>query len=270
MEINEVKCKTIMSKSGLYGTDYSINPYTGCSHNCVYCYAPYILREIREWGEFLDVKINALEALEEQLKQHKKGKISCFHVLMSSVTDPYQKLEKKYKITRSLLKRLKNTKFFVTILTKSSLVLKDLDLLKKTNCKIGLTITTLDEKAAKVFEPGAPSPFERLETLSYLKISGIKTYIFFGPLLPFISDVNLEKTIHRFSMARPDYVLIDRLNIKGPNHWNKIKKVLEKNYPDLVEKWKQVLFSQTDYHRELKKRLTEIFQNYEVKHEFCF
>jgi len=216
------------------------------------------------------MKINAVKVLEKQIEKHKRSDITCFHVLMSSVTDPYQSLEEKYKLTKRLLEKLKPPKFLVSILTKSPLVLRDLDLLKKMNCEVGLTITTLDERAAKVFEPGAPSPEKRLEVLSYLKISKIKTYIFFGPLLPFISDVNLEKTIHRFSMARPDYVLIDRLNIKGPNHWNKIKKVLEKNYPDLVEKWKQVLFSQTDYHRELKKRLTEIFQNYEVKHEFCF
>ncbi|NIM47397.1 MAG: radical SAM protein [Candidatus Aenigmarchaeota archaeon] len=270
MEINEVKCKTIMSKSGLYGTDYSINPYIGCAHNCVYCYAPYILREIRQWGEFVDVKINALEALEEQLKEHKRGKISCFHILISSVTDPYQKLEKKYKITRSLLKRLKNTKFFVTILTKSSLVLRDLDLLKKINCEIGLTITTLDDRATKVFEPGAPSPLERLETLSYLKVSGIKTYIFFGPLLPFISDVNLKKTISRFSLVKPDYILVDKLNIKDSNHWNKIKIVLEKNYPDLVNKWKEVLFGESDYYGRLRERLIELFQIYDIKNEFCF
>jgi len=230
MEIKEKKCRTIMSESGL-STDYTINPYTGCSHACVYCYAPYILRERREWGSFVDVKINAPEVLLKEMHRKKKKEI-----LISSVTDPYQSLEKKYKITRQLLERLKNTNFIVSILTKSTLVSRDLDLLKKTNCEIGLTITTLDERAAKIFEPGAPSPMGRLKILSYLKTSGIKTYIFFGPLLPFISDVNLEKTINRFSMARPDYIIVDTLNIKGRNHWKKIKNVLEKNYPDLVEK----------------------------------
>ena len=141
---------------------------------------------------------------------------------------------------------------------------------KKMNCEIGLTITTLDDKAAKIFEPGVPPPKQRLEILSYLKISRIKTYIFFGPLLPFISDANLEKTIHRFSLVKPDYVLIDKLNIKGPYHWNKIKNVLEKNYPELVKKWEKVLFSRTDYYEKLKQRITEIFQNYDIKYEFCF
>jgi len=253
-----------MSKSGLYGTDYSINPYTGCSHGCVYCYAPYILRERREWGKFVDVKINAPEVLIKEMRTKKKKDI-----LMSSVTDPYQSLEKKYKITKQLLERLKNTKFVVSILTKSTLVLRDLNLLKKMKCEVGLTITTLDEKAAKIFEPGAPSPNERLKILSYLKISGLKTYIFFGPLLPFISDVDLEKTIDRFSMVRPDYILIDKLNIKGRNHWNKIKKVLEMYYPDLVEKWEYILFYENDYYEKLKQRITGIFQKYDIKYEFC-
>ncbi|NIO45149.1 MAG: radical SAM protein [Candidatus Aenigmarchaeota archaeon] len=270
MEVKEKKCRTIMSKSGLYGTDYSINPYTGCSHNCVYCYAPFVLREKREWGKFVDVKVNAVKVLEKQIERHKKGDITSFHILMSSVTDPYQDLEKNYKITKRLLEKLKPPKFLVSILTKSTLVLRDLDLLKKMNCEVGLTITTLDEKAAKVFEPGTPSPEKRLEVLSYLKISKVKTYIFFGPLLPFISDVNLEKTIHRFSMAKPDYIVIDRLNIKGPNHWKKIKKVLEEHYPDLVNKWKEVLFDGSEYYREFRKRLIELFQKYDLKYEFCF
>jgi len=254
-----------MSESGLYGTDYSINPFTGCSHGCVYCYAPFVLREKRNWGTFVDVKINAPEVLTKEIPRKKKK-----NILMSSVTDPYQNLEKKYKITRQILERLVNTKFVVSVLTKSPLVLRDLDLFKKMNCEVGLTITTLDENVAKVFEPGAPSPKERLEILSYLKISGIKTYIFFGPLLPFISDVDLEKTINRFSLVRPDYILIDRLNIKGRNHWNKIKNVLETNYPDLVEKWEGVLFSENDYYEKLKQRMTEILQNHDIKYEFCF
>ncbi len=270
MKIKEKKCRTIMSKSGLYGTDYSINPFTGCSHACVYCFAPFVLREKRSWGTFVDVKINALEALEKQIKKHKKGDITCFHILMSSVTDPYQEIEKKYKITRQILERLKSTKFFVSILTKSPLVLRDLDLFKKMNCEIGLTITTLDEKAARVFEPGAPSPKARLDILSYLKVSGVKTYIFFGPLLPFISDVDLEKTIYKFSLAKPDYVLVDSLNVKGKNHWNKIKSVLKIYYPKLIEKWEEVLFSRSDYYEKLKQRLIGLFQNYDMKYEFCY
>ncbi len=265
MLVKEIKCRTILSKSGLYDIDYSINPYKGCEHSCLYCYAPFIIREKRKWGNFVDVKINAPEVLTKEMRKKKKG-----NILISSVTDPYQPLEKKYKITRRILEKLKDTKHFVSVLTKSSLVLRDLDLFKKMKCEIGLTITTLDEDTVKIFEPNSSSPEERLETLSYLKISGIKTYIFFGPLLPFISDLNLEKTISRFSLVRPDYILIDKLNIKSQEHWEKIKNVLEMNYPNLVKKWKKVLFSKNDYYDKLKQRIIEIIQNYDIKYEFCY
>jgi len=253
-----------MSKSGLKDSDFSINPYRGCEHACIYCYAPYILRETRTWGSFLEVKTNAAEVLSKELLKNKKG-----NILISSVTDPYQSSEKKYKITRSILEKL-NKNFSVSILTKSTLVLRDLDLFKKLNCEVGLTITTLDKNFAKVFEPNSSLPEERLEVLRYIKVSGIKTYIFFGPLLPFISDVNLEKTISRFAMTKPDKVYVDKLNIKGRNHWNKIKIVLDANYPDLVDKWEQVLFSENDYYEKLKQTIIELFQKYDMKYEFCY
>jgi DNA repair photolyase len=265
MEIKEVKCKSILSKSGLRDSKYSINPYRGCSHNCIYCYSPYILREERKWGDFVDVKVNAPEVLVKETHRKKKGSI-----LISSVTDPYQPLEEKYKLTRRILEMLRNKEFSISILTKSTLVLRDLDMIKKLNCEVGLTITTLDENLAKIFEPNSSSPEKRLEVLSYFKISGIKTYIFFGPLLPFISDANLEKTISRFALAKPDKIYVDKLNIKGEKHWENIKSVLEKNFPDMVEKWEQILFSKSDYYEKLKQRIIEISKNYDIKYEFCY
>jgi DNA repair photolyase len=83
MEVKEILCKSLLSKSGLWDSKYSINPYRGCSHGCAYCYAPCILREKRKWGNFVDAKVNALEVLEKEL-----GKISSGSVLLSSVTDP--------------------------------------------------------------------------------------------------------------------------------------------------------------------------------------
>jgi len=133
-----------------------------------------------------------------------------------------------------------------------------------------LTITTLDENHAKIFEPHSTSPEKRLEVLSYLKISGIKTYIFFGPLLPFISDIDLEKTINRFAMVKPDKVYVDKLNIKGHNHWNRIKEVVEANFPEMVEKWEQVLFSESDYYEKLKHQIVDLLNKNDLKYELCF
>jgi DNA repair photolyase len=264
MEIKEKKCKTIMSKSGLHDSDFSINPYRGCEHNCIYCYAPYVIREKRPWGTFLEVKTNAADVLSKEILKNKSG-----NILISSVTDPYQSLEKKYKITREILQKL-NKNFFVSILTKSNLVLRDLDLFRKLNCEVGMTITTLDESVSKIFEPNSSPPEERLDALSYIKVSGIKTYIFFGPLLPFMSDVDLEKTISRFSMAKPDKIYVDKLNIKRKVHWEKIKSVVAVNYPDMVDMWEKVLFSENDYYEKLKQRIVELFQKYDLKYEMCY
>jgi len=264
MEIKNVLCKSVLSKSGLRDSKYSINPYRGCSHNCFYCYSPYILREGRKWGNFVDVKINAPEVLEKEIRKTNSG-----NVLMSSVTDPYQPLERKYKITRKILEKLKNTKLFVSILTKSDLVLRDIDLLKQLNCEVGLTITTLNDNIRKLFEPNASSVERRLEALKKLREAGIRTYIFFGPMLPFISDKDLEETLKLFSTIGPEKIYFDKLNIKNPFHWKKIKSFLEENYSGLSNKWEKAV-SEDEYYNSLKEKIIETCKSYDIKYEFCY
>jgi DNA repair photolyase len=261
--MKEIQCKSILSKSRL--EDYSINPYRGCTHCCKYCYAPYILRERREWGSFIEPKVNAPEVLKKELKKNKPG-----NIFISSVTDPYNSLEEKYKLTRRILEKLIGTKFSATIQTKSTLILRDLDILKKINCEVGMTITTFDEKARKIFEPNASPSEERLKALKTLKENGIKTYIFFGPFLPMISDKNLEDTIRKFSTARPDFIYLDKLNIKRRIHWDRMKGVLEKNYPELVSEWEKILLSKNDYYIDIKKRVVKLCKKYNLKYRLCY
>jgi DNA repair photolyase len=263
MEVKETKCKTLMSKSS-GGYDFTINPYKGCSHGCAYCYAPFFLREKREWGSFVDVKSNAVEVLEKEMSKNPKGSI-----LISIVTDPYQAVEKEHNMTRNILEKL-NKKYHVSILTKSENVLRDIDLFRRLDCEVGMTITTLDENHARNFEPNATPPMRRLDVLSYLKVSGVKTYIFFGPLLPLISDIDLERTVSRLAAARPVKIMVDRLNIKGTNHWKSLRTFLDNNYPGMSDKWKEILFSQNDYYDKLKQTLIGLFNKYGVKYEFCY
>ena len=264
MEIKNVLCKSVLSKSGLRDSKYSINPYRGCSNSCVYCYAPYVLREGRKWGTFVDVKTNAPEILEKELR-----KINTGSVLLSSVTDPYQPMERKYEITRKILEKLKNTNLLVSILTKSSLVLRDLDLFKQMNCEVGLTITTLNDNVRKIFEPNASSVDERLNVLKKLKDEGIRTYIFFGPMLPFISDRNIEETLRKLTELKPEKIYFDKLNVKAPFQWNKMKAFLEENYADMSEKWEQVI-ADKKYYEDLKQKIEETCKDLNVKHEFCY
>ncbi|HHT9139121.1 MAG TPA: radical SAM protein [Candidatus Wunengus sp. YC60] len=204
--IREISAKSILTKSGIPGVDYCINPYIGCSHGCRYCYATFMKRytgHTEAWGSFVDVKINAPEILQRQLKRAKRGRI-----LISSVTDAYQPIESKYKLTRQCLEILLQSQFPVDILTKSPLVLRDTDLIKKfKDIEVGITITTNDEKIRKIFEPNAPSIMARIRTLKALHDKGLKTYAFIGPVLP-MNPESLSEKISPYA----DSIIIDRMN----------------------------------------------------------
>lgn len=185
---------------------YCINPYVGCAHACAYCYATFMKRftgHMERWGSFVDIKINAPEILRRQLRRAQKGT-----VMLSSVTDPYQPVEGKYKLTRRCLEALEQFQFPVTILTKSPLVTRDIDIISKIkDAEVGLTITTDDDKMRKIFEPGAPSVRARIEALKKLHMSGITTYVFIGPVLPMNPEL-LAEQIKPYVKS----ILIDRMN----------------------------------------------------------
>jgi len=189
-EIKELFAKSILVPSKLPECDFVINPYTGCRFGCSYCYASFMGRfvnkNISDWGNYVYAKINAPELLKKEitkLKDKGKGKT----ILLSSVTDPFQGIEAKYKISTKCLDVLADYGFEgkVSILTKSPAVLSVLSILKRLkNVDVGLTITSTNDQISRYFEKFAPSLSSRLETLKKLNEEGIKTYSFFGPLLP--------------------------------------------------------------------------------------
>lgn len=211
MKIAEIIAKGILTKSRIPGVDYSLNPYVGCFFGCRYCYASFMRRFTNHpepWGEFVDVKINTPELLEKQLQRAKPG-----HIVMSLVTDPYQPIEKKYHITRRCLEVFLELQpylegFSLSILTRSALVLRDIDLLKQLkNLEVGMSVTTDGDTIRKLFEPRAHAIPSRIEALRQLKAAGIKTYAFIGPMLP----MNPEKLAQSL-VGVVDHVLIDRMN----------------------------------------------------------
>ena len=228
--VQEIQCKSIITKSNLPEVDYCINPYIGCSHHCVYCYARFMKRftgHTEEWGEFLDIKTNAPEVLEKQLsRKFKRGT-----VLLGSVSDVYQPIEKKYEITRRILQVLLKHDFPISILTKSDLVLRDVDLLKQfSECEVGLTITSLDNNVANNFESGASDPQKRLNALTELKKAGIKTYAFIGPILPEITNF---RDIFSELKDKVDYIMAESLNLRCGNKED-VKKIIRIEYPQFV------------------------------------
>lgn len=264
----EVECRSVLGRSRIYGVDYSINPYVGCEHSCTYCFARFMIRHAgaREgWGQFVNVKINAPHVLEGQLRATRKGL-----VLLSSVTDPYQPVESKYRLTRRSLELLLAADFPVSILTKSSLVLRDIDVIRKfSKSEVGLTITTLDEEVAGNFEPKATPPRKRLETLKTLSDGGVETYAFIGPILPYITEQSLEELIARLAKIPVKRILVDRLNIKAGN-WRTIKETLSKHYPNLIPKFEEALFEQSHYYERLKPDIGELCKKHGLMFEFCY
>ncbi len=206
LAIRKIRSKSILTRSKISGIDYCVNPYVGCSHGCAYCYATFMKRftgHTEAWGTFLDVKVNAPDVLRRQLKRAARGS-----VMLSSVTDPYQPAEKQYHLTRGCLETLLDYQYPVDILTKSSLVLRDMDLFKRfRNITVGITVTTDDDTIRKAFEPYAPSVRKRVEALKSLHENGIATYVFIGPVLPMNPEA-LSESIYSYV----DRVLIDRMN----------------------------------------------------------
>ena len=203
MIVRDINVKSILSKSQIY--DYTVNPYVGCQHACTYCYARFMKRftgHREPWGEFVDVKINAIELLQKAIFKGKPGR-----VWVSGVCDPYQPVERKYRLTRGCLEVLVGHNWPVTVQTRSPLVVRDIDVIAgKSGVEVGMSITTADEKFRKMFEPCAPPIIERINALDALHQAGIATFAMIAPMLPG------SEQLPAFLKGKVDRVLIDRLN----------------------------------------------------------
>jgi DNA repair photolyase len=265
IEIKEISCKTALSKSLLPGLTYSLNPYHGCQHACVYCYAPNVLNVERErWGKFVNIRRNMPNILSKELKKKDKAIVG-----ISTVTDPYQPLERKYKLTRYCLEQLLKYDFPICIQTKSDLVLRDLDLISKfSDAEVGLTITTLKERERKILEPNASSIVDRLKVLKKISEADIKTYVFFGPIYPTIEIQDIPKIVEAFADQNVDYVMVDKFNLKR-GVWDSIKNALAR-YPDMKHIFYRRLFLDKEYYVEIFSAIEEACKKNNIGFEKAF
>jgi len=221
-----------------------------------------------EWGSFVDIKINAPQVLKRQLEKIPRGLVS-----FSTVTDPYQPLEKKYGITRQLLLELCEHEFPISVLTKSDLVLRDKELFERygrDHCEVGFSIATMDEKVRKHFEPKAPPVEKRIQALRELHSAGVRTWVFLAPILPVLTIETLYALLNEIRDSI-DYLLVDKLNIKCGN-WRRISEILRKTYPSLFPEWKVVLFSterRRSYYSDICDRIHTYCNKHSVNVEFC-
>jgi DNA repair photolyase len=234
-----VEARSVLNRSGL--ADYSVNGYTGCAHGCVYCYARFASRfshPNQPWGSFVDIKANAPDMLAREVKRRPAG-----HVMLSSVCDAWQPVEKDALITRRCLEILVRYRYEISALTKSALSRRDLDLLAAGRADFGVTVTTLDPYLARLIEPGASPPRERLAVLAEAKSKGISTYAFVGPLLPFLSDTedNIRSLLKHIRDIGVDHFYLDKLNLRY-GVWPALLKLLREHYPALLAGYRKIFF----------------------------
>lgn len=222
MVIKEIQVKEYVTKSNLPSSDFVINPYVGCSHGCKYCYASFMKRftkHTEEWGTFIDIKQCA--------KKIDLNKISKKSVFLSSVTDCYNHFEEKYKITRNILEQLVSSDCYLSISTKSKLILRDIDLLKQMkNLTVSMSVNTLDENFRKDMD-NASTIEERLDTLKELHNNGIHTVLFMSPIFPFITE---WKEIIEKSKEFIDEYWFENLNLRG-QYKTYIMNYIKEKYP---------------------------------------
>lgn len=271
MEIREVQIVQAMVKSKLPDCDYVINPYIGCAHSCAYCYAKFMKRftgHHQEWGKFIDVKTNIVWALKNQLER--SARTSYFEkgiVFLSSVTDPYQPLEKKYRLTRSCLELLAWYDWPVSILSKSSLITRDIDIFKNfSDIEVGLSIGVLNDETARLFEPTSNKVSERVKALHEVKRNGIKNYLFIAPVLPYLTD--LESTF-KFFHGKVDKICVETLNTDSVN-WKGVREVLTAHFPELLPKYEDIFFTKKRdaYLEDLSREVSALGKKYKVKTVF--
>ncbi|MBQ3654664.1 MAG: radical SAM mobile pair protein B [Synergistaceae bacterium] len=207
MKVSEVPSRTILTKSNLPVSDYSANPYVGCSHACRYCYASFMKRftnHPEDWGSFVDVKTWP------RIKHPEK--YSGREVFLSSVTDPYQLLEAKYRRTRALLEQLQGSGARISIATKSDLVLRDIDLIRTfPNALVSWSINTLDEDFRCEMDK-AVSIDRRLEAMRIFHEAGVRTTCFISPIFPGLTDV---PAIITRAKDFCNLVWLENLNLRG-------------------------------------------------------
>jgi len=247
MIVKEVYAKTILSNSKVF--DYTINPYIGCEHGCTYCYARFMKRftdHTEEWGKFVDVKVNAASLLQREIKKKRPGV-----VWISGVCDPYQPLEKEYELTKTCLEILLKHGWPVTVQTKSPLVLRDVESLRKFDkIEVGFTIATADENIRKIFEPNSPPVEQRIETLGKLHSAGVKTFAMIAPLLPKTQSLATQLS------GKVNYVLIDKMNY---------------NYADRTYKKHRLEYAMTNnFFTQKKIELANAFEKENIPYQLLF
>ncbi len=252
---------------------WTINPYRGCEFACKYCYARYTheFMEMRDGADFerkIYVKQQAAWLLRRDLKRVKPGE----EIAIGTATDPYQPAEKRFEVTRGILEELAlHSGLELGIVTKSDLVLRDLDVLRQVSARnslfVNLTITTLETTLARILEPRAPRPDLRLHAVKELNAAGIAAGVICAPVLPGITDspAALDGLVRATKEAGGKYIFANPLFLK-PCSAGIFLPFLESHFPHLVENYRQRFASRAFVSQAYSKRISELMAKLRGKH----
>jgi len=253
MAIKEVSAKSVLIKrpaiDSWFLSRYGMNLYRGCSHNCSYCDGRAESYYVEgDFAKDIEVKVNAPELLDKALNPARKRKPlrKTYLSIGGGVSDSYQPLEKKYEITRKILKVINRYDFPVYILTKSSLIERDIDLLKEIQSHhqvlISMSFSSVSDEISGVFEPGCTPPSRRLETLKKLRDSGIATGVFLMPVIPGITDKyeHIRNSMKAFKDAGVSFVLFGGMTLKDGRQKLHYYKTISNYDPTLISGYDQI------------------------------
>jgi DNA repair photolyase len=253
---------------------WTINPYRGCEFACKYCYARYTheFMEMRDGIEFeqkIYVKQHAADLLRQELRKVKPGE----DIALGTATDPYQPIEKKLEITRSILQELaRHSGLEIGIVTKSAMVARDIDVLREVSqhnrLGVNITITTTDADLARILEPRAPRPDLRLEALNKLRDAGIRAGVICAPVLPGITDAprQLEDVVRRAAAAKTCHIYCNPLFLK-PCSAAVFMPFLKEHFPQLVAEYEKRFASRAFLPPAYRKRISALFAQYRAKYK---
>jgi len=283
VNVRKIKAKSILRKykkiDSWFVSRYGMNLYRGCIHNCVYCDGrTEKYNVLGEFGCDIDVKINAIEILNKELNpRNKRNPLRKEYIMLGGgVGDSYQPVEKEYKLTRKSLDLLYNYNFPVSILTKSTLVKRDIEIIKKINKKnraiVSFSFSSADDKISKIFEPGVPPPSKRLEVMRLFKTNNIATGMFLMPVIPFITDKPdiIKDTIEKAKDVGVDFIIFSGMTLKEGRQKKYFLDVLKKVYPDLIteyhhiykdNKWGNTI---TSYYESIHRTFSVISKKYKI------
>lgn len=251
--IKEIEAKSILRKhkriDSWFISRYGMNLYRGCSHNCSYCDGRS--EKYRVEGEFaqdIGVKVNAIDVLRREIdpRRRRVPLKKCFMMIGGGVGDSYQPLEKKYRLTRQALELMLEFKWPVHILTKSTEIERDLDLIKAINRQsravVNFSFSSADDHISARFEPGVPPPSQRLETLARFKKEGISCGLFLMPVIPFITDTpeQIGRILLRAKDIGVDYIIFSPMTLKEGRQKDYFFETLEKFRSGLTAKYENV------------------------------